>query len=61
MATISTPLRIGPADKGRTMTLEKFLEAEVEEGYRYEPGRGVLNRFLKLCASQPRNRCVPVS
>jgi hypothetical protein len=41
MATVST-LRIGPADHGRTMTLEEFLEAEEEEGYRYELARGVL-------------------
>ena len=42
MATITTPVRIGPADDGRRMTLEEFLEAEVEEGYRYELARGVL-------------------
>ena len=28
MATVTTTLRIGPADNGRTMTLEEFLEAE---------------------------------
>jgi Uma2 family endonuclease len=42
MAMITTPLRIGLADRGRRMTLEEFLEAEVEEGYRYELARGVL-------------------
>src|SRR5205807_2482645 len=42
MATVATPLRIGPADRGRTMTLEEFLEAEEEEGYHYELARGVL-------------------
>src|SRR5262245_15005355 len=42
MATLTAPLRIGPADHGRPMTLEEFLEAEVEEGYRYELARGVL-------------------
>ncbi len=42
MATVATLLRIGPADDGRVMTLEEFMEAEVEEGYRYELGRGVL-------------------
>jgi Uma2 family endonuclease len=42
MATITTLLRIGPADNGRVMTLEEFMEAEVEEGYRYELARGVL-------------------
>jgi Uma2 family endonuclease len=42
MATIATPLRIGPADNGRTMTFEEFLEADVEGGYRYELAKGVL-------------------
>src|SRR5207248_1002142 len=42
MATIATPLRIGPADHGRTMTLAEFMEVEVEEGYRYELASGVL-------------------
>jgi Uma2 family endonuclease len=40
MATIAT--RIGPADHGRKMTIEEFLEAEEEPGYRYELARGVL-------------------
>ena len=40
MATVAT--RIGPADHGRTMTIEEFLEAEEEAGYRYELARGVL-------------------
>jgi Uma2 family endonuclease len=42
MATVTSTLRIGPDDHGRLMTLEEFLEAEVEEGYRYELARGVL-------------------
>jgi Uma2 family endonuclease len=42
MATVATPVHIGPADNGRAMTLDEFLEAEVDEGYRYELGRGVL-------------------
>jgi Uma2 family endonuclease len=40
MAT--TRIQIGPADHGRKMTLEEFRDAEVEEGYRYELARGVL-------------------
>ena len=28
MATVPPPLRIGPTDNGRTMTLEEFREAE---------------------------------
>jgi Uma2 family endonuclease len=41
MATV-TAIRIGPADHGRAMTLEEFMDAETEEGYRYELARGVL-------------------
>jgi len=40
MATVTN--RIGPADHGRTMTIEEFLEAEEEPGYLYELARGVL-------------------
>jgi Uma2 family endonuclease len=40
MAT--THLRIGPADRGRKMTLDEFRDAEEEPGYRYELARGVL-------------------
>ena len=40
MATITT--RIGPADHGRKMTKEEFLDAEEEPGYRYELARGIL-------------------
>ena len=42
MAAVAAPLRVGPADNGRRMTLDEFREAEVEEGYRYELARGVL-------------------
>ena len=42
MATVALRLRISPADNGRTMTLDDYLDAEVEEGYRYELARGVL-------------------
>ncbi len=41
MATTSA-LRIGPADHGRLMTLDEFLDAEETPGYRYELARGVL-------------------
>ena len=37
-----TRIRIGPADDGRVMTLDEFLDAEEDEGYRYELARGVL-------------------
>jgi Uma2 family endonuclease len=40
MAT--TRIQIGPADHGRRMTLEEFVEADEEPGYRYELARGVL-------------------
>ena len=32
MATVAPPLRIGPADHGRMMTLEEFREAEERDG-----------------------------
>jgi Uma2 family endonuclease len=41
MATASA-VRIGPADHGRTMGLDEFMEAEVDEGFRYELARGVV-------------------
>jgi Uma2 family endonuclease len=42
MATASALKTIGPADRGRSMTLEEFFDAEETEGYRYELARGVL-------------------
>ncbi len=41
MATVET-LRLSVADHGRRMTLDEFLDAEAEEGYRFELARGVL-------------------
>ena len=45
MATVTAPtaLRIGPADKGRRMTLEQFIEVDWEEGWLYELARGVVD------------------
>lgn len=40
MATVG--LRLGPADHGRWMTLEEFRAADVEDGYRYELARVVV-------------------
>jgi Uma2 family endonuclease len=40
MSTVQ--LRIGPADRGRRMSLEEFREADEAEGYRYELAEGVL-------------------
>jgi Uma2 family endonuclease len=42
MAAIITPVRVGPADSGRRMTIAELQEAEAEEGYRDELDRGVL-------------------
>ena len=42
MATI-TRRRIGPADHGRRMTLDEFIEADFEEGWLYELARGVID------------------
>jgi Uma2 family endonuclease len=56
MATATTPLRIGPADQGRTMTLQQFLDADVVEGYRYELARGVLE--VNQVANDPHRQVV---
>src|SRR5438876_4366653 len=34
--------KVGPADHGRKMSLAEFDKAEVQEGYLYELGRGVI-------------------
>ena len=47
MATTTVALRIGPADHGRAMTLDEFLDAEEEPGYRYELALEESARFLK--------------
>jgi Uma2 family endonuclease len=35
-------VKIGPSDHGKPMSLDDFDRAEVQEGYRYELGRGVI-------------------
>ncbi len=40
MATVQ--IRVGPKDRGRSLTLAEFLEAERRVGYRYELARGIL-------------------
>jgi Uma2 family endonuclease len=40
MSTVK--LHIGPAERGRAITLEEFRDAEEEPGYHYELARGVL-------------------
>jgi len=42
MTTITTNIKIGPADNGRRMSLADFEHAEVVEGRLYELGRGVI-------------------
>jgi Uma2 family endonuclease len=39
---LATPLRLGPADRGRTMNVEEFIDADFAEGYLYELSRGSL-------------------
>jgi Uma2 family endonuclease len=41
MATITR--RIGPADHGRRITLDEFIEADFEEGWLYELARGMID------------------
>jgi Uma2 family endonuclease len=43
MARAAQPLLITAADHGRTLTLEVFLDAQVEDGSRYELARGVVD------------------
>jgi Uma2 family endonuclease len=45
MATVAPPttFKIGPADDGRRLTLEEFIEAEFVEGWLYELARGVVD------------------
>ncbi|MEO6807685.1 MAG: Uma2 family endonuclease, partial [Isosphaeraceae bacterium] len=40
MATITA--RLSPADRGRPLTMDEYLDADYVEGYRYELARGVL-------------------
>ena len=44
MATVTLPpaLKIGPADHGRRLTLDEFIEADFVEGWLYELARGVV-------------------
>jgi Uma2 family endonuclease len=42
MASVTAPLRLGPADHGRPLALGEFEEADFDQGYRYELARGVL-------------------
>ena len=35
-------VRVGPTDDGRAMSLDDFSEAIVEDGFRYELGKGVI-------------------
>jgi Uma2 family endonuclease len=39
---MTTAIKITPADNGRRMSLADFAHAEVQDGYRYELGRGVI-------------------
>jgi hypothetical protein len=39
---LKAAIKIGPTDQGRSMSLVDFDHAEVQEGYLYELGRGVI-------------------
>ncbi len=39
---LKAAIKVGPADHGRRMSLADFDHAEVQEGYLYELGRGVI-------------------
>jgi hypothetical protein len=51
-------LKLGPVDHGRTMTLEEFLKAEVQEGFRYELARGVELTGWSSCSATDSARRV---
>ena len=42
MATATDRLRLSPDERGRIMSLDDYLDAEVQPGFRYELARGVL-------------------
>jgi Uma2 family endonuclease len=42
MATASSPITIGPADHGRRMSLDNFIDADFQQGWLYELARGVI-------------------
>lgn len=42
MADAAIQIRLGPADDGRRMSLDEFRNHEVQPGYLYELGRGVI-------------------
>src|SRR5207302_4967172 len=39
---LKAAIKVGPADHGRKMSLADFDHAEVQEGYLYELGRGII-------------------
>src|SRR5205823_5441464 len=39
---LKSAIKVGPADHGRRMSLAEFDHAEVQEGYLYELGRGII-------------------
>lgn len=49
--------RLSPADRGRPLTMDEYLNADYVEGYRYELARGVLE-VTKIPRRQPHGRIV---
>ena len=43
MATATSKVTIGPADHGRTMSFDKFIRADFQDGWLYELARGVID------------------
>lgn len=43
MATATRRITIGPADHGRKMAFARFIEADFQDGWRYELARGVID------------------
>jgi Uma2 family endonuclease len=55
MATITA--RLSPATRGRTLTMDEYLNADYVEGYRYELARGVLE-VTRIPKGRPHGRIV---
>lgn len=43
MATVTQQITIGPADHGRKMSFDDFIEADFQDGWLYELARGVID------------------
>ena len=57
MATATRQITIGPADHGRKMSFQKFIEADFQDGWLYELARGVID-VVEVPFPSPHGRIV---